>query len=240
MQKYTAIILFSRDMREYDRMYAMYTLESGLVTAVAKGARKPAARLAGHLEPGTLSEVYVAKSRGKGQITGAITLSGFEKIKRDLDKLQEVLEIFRFIGRIFSEGEKDEKIFLLVKNFLEIIDSDSERLERSALGYRIAVVSFWWKIFDLLGHRPEVMRCIICGSSLRGREEINFSAEKGGAVCESCSARGRNLISVSESQIKLLRAIFTNSLDKIIKIKLPENEVAGAKRLADIFRRHNF
>jgi len=71
MQKYTAIILASRDANEVNRLYIIYTLEQGLVKAVAKGVRKPAAKLAGHLEPGTLTEIYVARSRGMGQITGA-------------------------------------------------------------------------------------------------------------------------------------------------------------------------
>jgi len=67
MQKLTAIILSSRDINEYDRLYIMYTLEQGLVKAVAKGVRKSTAKLAGHLEPATLSEVYVARSKGWGK-----------------------------------------------------------------------------------------------------------------------------------------------------------------------------
>ncbi len=74
MQKYTAIILASRDVGEFDRLYIFYTREAGLLRAMGRGVRKQEAKLAGHLEPGTLSEVYIAnfslfreKFRGGGK-----------------------------------------------------------------------------------------------------------------------------------------------------------------------------
>ncbi|OGI25961.1 MAG: DNA repair protein RecO [Candidatus Moranbacteria bacterium RBG_13_45_13] len=233
MQKFTSIILSSHDTNEFDRIYVMYTLEQGLVRAVAKGTRKPTAKLAGHLEPGTLSEVYIARARGLGQITGAITLRDFSNIKKDFEKLGNVLKIFRFFGKNFAEGEKDEKIFSLLDNFL----SQSSTLEP---GYGIIAEAFWWKLFDRLGQRPEVMKCVSCRKKLAEKTKKFFSVEKGGIVCAACVSNFSKSLSLTNNQIKLLRIFLGNSLEKIAKVKVGKGELLGLGRIRESFERYNF
>jgi DNA repair protein RecO (recombination protein O) len=236
MRKLTAIILSSRDIGEFDRIYTLYTRELGLVRAVGRGVRKVSARLAGHLEPGTLSEVYIARSRGMGQITSAITLDEFEAIKNEFELLSNILEIFRFFGKNFSEDEKDERIFDLLAEFLgqwgnkEIQDSKK----------KISLEAFWWKLFDLMGNRPETMKCAECNRSLVRGKDIFFSASKGGAICQSCKFVSQGLLPMSENQVKLLRIFLTNPLGKILKIKIDGRELAGLARIRGEFRKYNF
>jgi len=51
-----------------------------------------------------------------GQITSAIALDNFENIKNNFEKLAEVLKIFKFFHRHFSEEEKDKKVFDLLES----------------------------------------------------------------------------------------------------------------------------
>lgn len=235
MQKYTAIILASREANEVNRLYAMYTLEQGLLKAAAKGVRKPEAKLAGHLEPGTLSEVYVARSRGMGQITGAITLENFDRVKKDFGKLNEFLKVSGFFLKNFSEGERDERIFGLLRGFLEIAD-DAERAEATD----IVAEAFWWKLFDFLGHRPQIMRCVNCGAKLAANSKKYFSAEKGGAVCAGCGSGFKETLPVSDNQIKLLRVFWGNPLEKVVKVRASGAELKGLERIGENFKKYNF
>lgn len=236
MQKYTAIILASRDIGEFDRIYIMYTLESGLVKAIGRGARKSTAKLAGHLEPATLSEVYIARSRGMGNIASAITIENFKNIKNNFEKLASVLKIFKFFTRHFSEEEKDEKVFDLLKDFL----GDWENLEDRGDQEQILLEAFWWKLFDFLGHRPETMKCAKCEARLEEKRENFFSAARGGIVCGKCFAGESNLAKISADQIKLIRIFLANPLGKILKVKVGGDEL---KRLGGIrreFEKYNF
>jgi len=222
MQKYTAIILASRDANEFDRIYTLYTLEQGLVRAVAKGARKPTAKLAAHLEPVTLSEVYVARSRGIGQITSAITLENFDNIKKDFEKLQKVLEIFDFFKKFFNEEEKDKRIFSLLLEFLSKLDK-AEWADKA----EIIIEAFWWKLFDLLGQKPEVLKCVKCQGKIPARQDKKFDIPQGGVLCPNCAGRKREeMLPVSDNQIKFLRLIFSNSLEALQKIKINSTELA--------------
>jgi DNA repair protein RecO (recombination protein O) len=236
MQKYTAIILSSYDIGEFDRIYILYTKEKGLVKAIGRGVRKQTAKLAGHLEPGTLSEVYIAKARGMGQITSAIALDNFERIKKYFEKLDEVLKIFKFFTRHFSEEERDEKIFDLLECFL----GDWGNLEDGENQGGILLEAFWWKLFDALGHRPETMKCAICGARLEETAKKFFSSARGGVVCSACFSIERDLAEISSDQIKLLRIFLANPLGKILKVKTSEIELKGLGRIRRNFERYNF
>jgi DNA repair protein RecO (recombination protein O) len=235
MQKLTAIILSSRDVGEYDRLYTVYSLENGLVRAMGRGVRKPSAKLVGHLEPGTLSEIYVARSRGMGQITSAITLESFARLKGNFETLSEVLKIFRFFLGNFSEGGKDEKIFELLNDFLSGLDGRPDKEER-----KILTEAFWWKLFDALGNRPETMRCVVCGGAVGAEERKFFSVARGGIVSGKCAIAERGLSEISADQIKLLRVFLANSLKRVLKVKVGENELKRLSGIREEFRKYNF
>lgn len=213
----------------------MYTLEQGLVKVIAKGVRKPAAKLAGHLEPGTLSEIYVARSRGIGQITGAITLNNFDNIRKNFEKLIEVFRVFQFFLKNFSEEEKDERIFKLLCEFLTRVESLS--FNKSPI---LEVEAFWWKLFDALGNGPEIMKCADCKKKLHANFKKYFSFEKGGTVCAACVANFKGLISISNNQIKLLRVFWGNSLEKITKVKIGEKELEKLITIRENYTKYHF
>src|SRR5438094_731485 len=58
-----AIVLKGMDLGEADRIITLYTRSFGKVRAVAKGARRPTGRLAGHVEPLAHSVFQLAKGR---------------------------------------------------------------------------------------------------------------------------------------------------------------------------------
>ena len=233
MQKYTAIILSSHDSGEFDRLYILYTKEIGVVKAMGRAVRKQTAKLAGHLEPGTLSEVYVARARGMGQITGAIALDNFENIKNNFEKLAEVLKIFKFFTRHFSEEEKDEKVFELLRELLT-------RVELLSKSSTLVFEAFWWKLFDALGNRPETMKCAKCEARLEEKGEKYFSSSRGGIVCGRCFAGEQDLAKISSDQIKLLRIFLANPLEKILKVKVEKTELRGLGNIRREFERYNF
>lgn len=233
MQKYTSIILSSRDANEFDRIYFLYTKEAGLVRVIGRGVRKPAAKLTGHLEPGTLSEVYVARSRGMGQITSAITLENFENIKKDFEKLIETLKIFKFFTKSFSEGEKDERIFELLRDFLNLTNK-MKNTQNLALGTE----AFWWKFFELLGHKPEAIKCTRCQKKLNLNAKKSFSSKSGGVLCDPCAVS--DSFPISNNQIKLLRLFLSNPLASLLKVKVSSRDLSGLEKIRKNYQKYYF
>ncbi len=228
--KYTGIILGKRDIGEADRIYSIYTLEAGKIRVKAIGVRKPNAKLAGHLETATLSEVFVAKTKGMGKITGAIGENYFYGIKENLKALEKVFYVFSRLNRIISEQERDENIFYLLKNYLEIMEKISASAEN---GERMDLITFGFlfKFLGETGYKLETGKCVNCGSKLQPEGNF-FSAEKGGVVCGACKNIKEKRIGISGETIKLLRIFSQNRLENLAKLKVAEKEIKNLNIIA--------
>lgn len=228
--KYTGIILGKRDIGEADRIYTIYTLEAGKIQARAIGARRLNAKLAGHLETATLSEIFTAKTKGIGKITGAIGENYFYGIKENLKALEKVFFVFSRLNRIISEQEKDEKIFYLLKDYLEVMEKISVGEEKEE---KMDVISFGFlfKFLEETGYKLETGKCVDCGKRLRPEGNF-FSAEKGGVVCGACENIKEKRIGISGEAIKLLRIFSKNKLESLIKIRVSEKEIKNLKIIA--------
>lgn len=221
--KYTGIILGKRDIGEADRIYSIYTLEAGKIQVKAIGVRRLNAKLAGHLETATLSEIFVAKTKGMGKITGAAALNYFGEIKKNLEAVSKVLYVFSRLDKIIFEQEKDEKIFRLLEKYLEIMEKlsvsaeDGEKIDLITLG-------FLFKFLEETGYKTETGKCVNCGNKLQPQNNY-FSAENGGILCENCESRQGKRIGISSESVKMLRIFSKNKLESLMKLKVPGKEI---------------
>ncbi|MCX6764067.1 MAG: DNA repair protein RecO [Candidatus Moranbacteria bacterium] len=217
--KYTGIVLSKKDIGETDRIYTIYTREAGKIKALGKSVRNPKSKLAGNLEPLTQVEFFVARTRGLGKITGVIAINNYPHIKNNTELLEAVSETFSILTSITSEQQKDETVFNLLGEFLEVLENlpDRKSLEKIA----IIKIGFLFKLLAELGYQTEADKCSACGKKLQP-EKNYFSIENGGVVCSNCGKNGMLLI--LPISIKLLRIFPKNSLKNLGKIKVnPEN-----------------
>lgn len=228
--KYTGIILNKREVGETDRIYTIYTQETGKIKAIGKGVRKPNAKLAGSLEPITLSEVFVAKSRGLGKITGAIVSENFLALKNNFDALNKVNQIFRIFERIISEQEQDKEIFEILLSFVRGLDKLSG-VDNAENKMDILVMGFTFKLLSATGYRLEVEKCVNCEKKLQPDQNY-FSAGKGGVLCQNCHQLESKRIKISSGSIKLIRIFLKNKIDNLVKLQVSPRDVNNLKIIA--------
>jgi DNA repair protein RecO (recombination protein O) len=225
--KYQGIVLGKKDVGEVDRIYTIYTLEKGKIRVLAKGVRKPNARLAGTLETITKGEIFIAKNRGLGKITGSIVTDNFSNIKNNLNLITNVFFVFRIISQIISEEEQDDDIFLLLEKYLELSNNltGDEKLQE------ILTVGLLFKIMDRLGYGVEVNRCVQCEKKLV-LEKNYLSIPRGGILCSDCHKDESNRMAISNEMIKLIRIFSKNKLENLIKLKTEDRDVQKLKGIA--------
>lgn len=229
--KYHGIILGKIDISETDRIYAIYTLESGKIGALAKGVKKPNAKLASALEPITYSEIFIARNRGKGKITGAICVDNFSRVKRNLMTLERVFYIFRVLNQLITQEEKDEEIFNLLLNYLKtlnkLIGDGISDLKNDILAF-----GFIFKLLKKLGYGIQTEKCVSCSVKLASGENY-FSAERGGVLCANCSRAEIKKIKISDDSVKLIRIFFQNKIENFSKIKAKKKTLDNLKSIAN-------
>lgn len=234
--RYTGIILNKRNVGETDRICTIYTLEGGKVRSLAKGVRKPHAKLAASLENITLADITIIKSRGLGKITGSIIENNFSALKRDCDALLETFAGLNIFDKLVDYENPDPKVFSLLKNYLEAVDfcvANKDDIEKQIL----VRLGFVVKLLDCLGYSIEVYACVSCGKKL-SQDHLCFSSQHGGALCESCAKdNSACALPVRANAIKLLRLFLKNNMQALIKIKATREDCDSVRLVVDDFLR---
>lgn len=227
--RYHAIILGKRNLGETDRLYIAYTLEDGKINALGRGVRKPNAKLAGNLEPVTYSEIFMAKNRGRGNITGAIGLDFFPDIKANYLAMRNVFFVLNIFGKIISDQEKDENIFKLLLGYLETVDRASHD-DKEEDKFDILSFGFLLKLLDELGYKLEAEQCVNCGKKLHLGDNF-FSAKSGGILCPACGKNKDKTVRVSDGAIKLMRIFMKNRMENFSKIEASRQDIGHLKKV---------
>ena len=227
--KTEAIILRSFDVREYDRIYTIFSREHGKLCVVGIGTRKPTAKLASGLEPLTKSEVFLVKGRKFDKVRGVIIHKQYQRMRKNLDLLCEGKKTARIIEQLSEEGQVSDEIYQLFCEYLKSLDelggdSEKEKSRGEKLGEaKLLQLALVWKLIKWSGHEPKLYHCAHCNSRLENSDRFLFSFPDG-VLCDKCkSSAGAISVRVGKDTIKLLRIFLSHDAKTIRKIKCSLN-----------------
>jgi len=148
-----ALVLSRRDFREFDQIISVYTEEFGKMDLLARGVKKIVSKNSAHLEPFSLVEIEVANGKEIDHLTKVVPIEYFKNIRADLSKSLAVGYVVNFIEKIFKVGEKDERVFKLLINWLNFINLKSTCLigRRAILNLKL-LDSFMVELLQMLGY----------------------------------------------------------------------------------------
>jgi len=209
MLKTSGFALRKNDYREYDRIYTVYTFDFGKISLLARGARKIKSKLAPHLEG--LNEVRLNFAKGKifNHLSGANVISINKGLLRDGEKISFFLECFNLLDRFIKPEEGDRKIYELIKEIFAATSSFNFS------SYDKIRIYFFWRLIDLLGYRPQLDECVLCGNIIIGSSKFNITENI--VICDKCRGEG---VKISEATLGNLRKIFCVSLQEFMDYNL--------------------
>jgi DNA repair protein RecO (recombination protein O) len=178
--KTEAVVLRSLRFSEADRILHLYTRERGRIGAIAKGIRKTKSRFGARLEPLSHAELVLHEGSGELQtVTGAQLISPHEATRENSYRLGAGLIGAEAMLRLFGEPEANERAFVALTRFLDLLDDVTATAGRPELDP--LSLSFQLKLLWLSGYLPHVTACVECGTH---DDLVGFSARAGGAVCQ--------------------------------------------------------
>lgn len=182
----TGINLGTFNLGEADKVITIFTAERGLIRAVAKGARKPGAKVGGRAEPLNVNKLLVATGRSLDIITQAESVETFPKLRQDLVRLSYAL-YYAELTQHFGPGLFEENASYF--NYLR----DSLRAQAEAAGDPAWLcLRFELVLLEMLGYRPELTYCVMCRQPLADSTLGAFHQEWGGIICKRCLSQGRS------------------------------------------------
>lgn len=165
------IVLRSADYKDYDRMLTIFTRDKGRVSALAKGIRKQSSPLLPVSELFCCAEFSFYKTKSYCSINQAELKNSFFNIRGDILALT-VASIMADICDKTVVEESNPRLFALLASALFSLDNRCEPCD--------VMIFFVFKALDILGMRPYLNACVVCGEPVSNRVDISL----GGTVCE--------------------------------------------------------
>jgi DNA repair protein RecO (recombination protein O) len=213
-----AVVLRSIRLGEADRVLHLYTAAHGRVGAVAKGVRKTMSRFGARLEP--LSHVELVLHRGRGEletVTAAQLIRSHREAREDYYRFSVGTIGAEAMLRLFSEEEANERAFIAVTRFLDLLDRTPHTADRPTLDP--LGLAFQLKLLWLAGYLPHFSGCAECGAE--SEPLVGYSPRAGGAVCARC-APAAEALALSGDGISGIEALLARPLADAAALGLSE------------------
>jgi len=217
-----AIILNRLAAGEDDTRVVVYTQDRGKLELVARGTKKIKSKLAGHLEPICLSNLMIVRGRQFDYIGAAVYNNCYFNIKSDLEKLILAGKAISVFNKIVKLGEKDEATFILLRQFLDVLNNQ----QKASVSYELLFNFFVLRLAVQLGHKPELYSCVVCRKKIAPNGN-KLDLFRGGLVCLNCQKNkpDKQVLPISADCIKILRFTIRSDLKGLIRLKV-ENKLA--------------
>ena len=174
------IVLAKTKLGEADLILTMLAQDGTQIRGVAKGARKPGnKRFGARLEPFSVVQLQLYPGRSLETITEVRCEASNDACRQDLDKSAACALMAELTAKATAEGEAGERMFPMLAAALQAV---GQAPPSQAL---LIAEAFCVKALALLGVRPALRSCAVCGGPLAGSTVFDLTA--GGCLCADCA-----------------------------------------------------
>jgi DNA repair protein RecO (recombination protein O) len=194
--KTKGIIIKRINLGEADRILTILTEDRGKIRVMAKGVRKPKAKLSGFLELFRYNEYLLAEGRNLDLVAGAYTIDNLVGVGQSLRSVATAYYIAETVDKLVEETQEISKAFGIVYQALRAI-SESRDLDAVKSWFEISLLSS-------LGFKPELNHCVECRAPLN---EGWFSFDLGGLLDNQHCSSDVGSIPINPEEVVELRSI---------------------------------
>jgi len=229
-----ALILRSIDFGESDRILHLLVPEIGRLPAIAKGARRSVRRFSGTLDLFNHVKIQVdlRRSTSLARLDQASLIDPFITMRSETARFAlgcYLLELFDRLAPERGTRADTQRLFSFALGALRMV---AKRAPDSRLRTLIEL-----RALDALGLRPELSRCVRCGSTPTGRGAIGFHVADGGVVCDPCCAQLDGILRVQPGTLRALEQGLRLDFEQLDRLAMGGALLAEARQLLGRFQR---
>jgi DNA repair protein RecO (recombination protein O) len=178
-----AIVLHGFDYRETSRIVRLATREAGVVSAIARGAKRPRSRFGLGLDLFTSGVAHLSlhPSRDLHALTAFDVTRSRPALGTSLARFESASALAELCLRFGPEDAHGA--------IHDVLDAG---LDAIALEVGDAVVArtlaAGWRLVGELGFAPQLAECASCHRAIAPEEAVRFAHRAGGVLCSRCAA----------------------------------------------------
>lgn len=174
------IVLARENFGEADQYVQFFTLKWGMITVLAKSARKSKRRYIGGLDIFCHDEIFLrGDPKERGYLVELSVLNSFPELRDDLDRMLSAGKIVQWVRKLADVASPNPAVYSVLGQTLSLIEKET-RPERLGLLELI----FKLKLLSAVGLKPRMEGCVQCGDN--STPEVLFDISAGGVLCRKC------------------------------------------------------
>jgi DNA repair protein RecO (recombination protein O) len=231
LRKTDGVVIHRVDFGESDLIVTLYTADLGKVTGIAKGAKRSKRRFVNNLQ--IFSYIRIVFSEGRGgliRLDEADMIQPLFRISEDISKVLYGSYFLEMVKEMTGEKESNPQLFELLVTFLTLLNDSPPREEYPRV--------FELRFLDLMGYRPRLMECTICGKTPPSVDGAFFSYRHGGVVCKRCQVNARGAVAISYETIQAMERVLGMDLTEVEGVEFPPVVLVEGKEILPRFVQH--
>jgi DNA repair protein RecO (recombination protein O) len=173
-----AIVLRERAVDEFDSVLTLLSKERGIISAYARGARKPRAALRACAELLSYSCFVLFENRQKYTVDKADLNRMFMGVRGDVEKLSLASYFCQLTAEVAPHEENAEGYLRLLLNSLHLLDRDKRTCVFIKPVYEL-------RLLTMAGFMPNLVGCCSCGNY--EAERMLFLPRLSQIICGDCA-----------------------------------------------------
>lgn len=231
MSSTRAIVLSKEIFGEADCYIQFLTRDWGVVSLLAKSAKKSKRRFVGGLDLFCHDEIFVkGEPRERGLLLELSVLNAFTGIREHLERALTAGKITHWAKKLSSHSPPNPLVYSLLGQTLALIEKETseDRLE-------LITLIFKNKLLSELGLRPRFDQCAKC--ELPTDDAPLFDIASGGTLCRTCSGRSQlaEYFKIERDERQFLENSAEIRLTQVSDLAFPLSKVNYLSRLLSQF-----
>ena len=217
--KSKGIVLRSIRFGEADRILDLYTQDSGLISAIAKGIRRTKSRFGGRLEPLSCVDFLAYEGRTLDTVTQVEVLRSFHGVREDLRRFGAAGGMVATVRALSGGDEADRRVFNLLYHALDALEGRDS-------GFESIGAAFSLKLSVLAGYTPRLDACVACERDLGDLpgDPVYFAPDLGGILCPECRPAMSNAFPLTPGALDALQTLVARPIrDAAVEERLRES-----------------
>jgi DNA repair protein RecO (recombination protein O) len=225
IEKVEGIVVNEKDYSESSKIIDIITKEHGLISVMAKGARKLKSPLRGISSRLTYGYFHIYYKEGKiSTLIDGDMINIFKMIRSDLVMISYASYICELVGQVIKQITNEKDYGEAYNLFISALTKINEGFDAMVITNILEI-----KLLPFLGVNPIINECAVCGDVT---SIVTVSADKFGLLCKDCRT---NEYIVSDKTIKFLRMFYYVDISKISKLEISDKVKNEINQFVDEF-----
>ncbi|MXZ02764.1 MAG: DNA repair protein RecO [Chloroflexi bacterium] len=170
------IVVRARDLGEADRIVILLTPNRGLISCVARGARRTTSRTGGHVDLLRHITAHISEGRSDLHVISQVeTVNAYLPLRNDLDRLTLASHFAEISERFSLQNAANPHLFALLRDSLTYAESTPKPT--------LSLLRLWHEttLLTTTGLQPQLHRCVRTNTEIPPDDHW-FSPSEGGLI----------------------------------------------------------